>query len=88
MKRTTELWQSRFEPNCCASLRRDLGRLLKPLRVQHPKGLGGTKPGSLLKTQIPIQTHHWDKTLPGFMEADTVAHCGTSPAGDFVWTLP
>lgn len=37
-----------------------LDRLLKPLRVQHPKGLSGTKPGSLLKTQIPIRTHHWD----------------------------
>jgi len=64
-----------------------LDRLLKPLRVQHPKGLSGTKPGSLLKTQIPIRTHHWDETLPGFMEADTVAHCGTSLAGDFAWSL-
>ncbi|HLF98073.1 MAG TPA: transposase family protein [Methylococcaceae bacterium] len=64
-----------------------LDRLLKPLRVQYPQGLGGTKPGSLLKTQIPIRTHHWDETLPGFMEADTVAHCGNSLAGDFVWSL-
>ena len=39
-----------------------LDRLLKPLRIQHPKGLSGTKPGSLLKTQIPIRTHHWDET--------------------------
>jgi hypothetical protein len=64
-----------------------LDRLLKPLRVQHPKGLSGTKPGSLLKTQIPIRTHHWDETQPGFVEADTVAHCGNSLAGDFVWSL-
>jgi len=64
-----------------------LDRLLKPLRVQHPKGLSGTKPGSLLKTQIPIRTQHWDETQPGFMEADTVAHCGNSLAGDFVWSL-
>ena len=64
-----------------------LDRLLKPLRVQHPKGLSGTKPGSLLKTQIPVRTHHGDETQPGFVEADTVAHCGTSLAGDFVWTL-
>lgn len=64
-----------------------LDRLLKPLRIQHPKGLSGTKPGSLLKTQIPIRTHHWDETQPGFVEADTVAHCGNSLAGDFAWSL-
>ncbi|NOU13165.1 MAG: integrase [Methylococcaceae bacterium] len=64
-----------------------LDRLLKPLRIHHPKGLSGTKPGSLLKTQIPIRTHHWDETQPGFIEADTVAHCGNSLAGDFVWSL-
>jgi len=64
-----------------------LDRLLKPLRAGHPKGLTGTKPGSLLKTQIPIRTHHWDETLPGFLEADTVAHCGHSLAGDFTWSL-
>lgn len=64
-----------------------LDRLLKPLRVQHPKGLSGTKPGSLLKSQTPIRNHHWDETQPGFVEADTVAHCGNSLAGDFVWSL-
>lgn len=64
-----------------------LDRLLKPIRVKNPKGLSGTKPGSLLKTQIPIRTHHWDETLPGFVEADTVAHCGNSLEGNFVWSL-
>lgn len=64
-----------------------IDRLLKPVRALHPKGLSGTKPGTLLKNQIPIRTTHWDITLPGFMEADTVAHCGNSLAGDFVWSL-
>lgn len=64
-----------------------IDRLLKPVRAQHPKGLSGTKPGTLLKNQIPIRTTHWDITLPGFMEADTVAHCGNSLAGNFVWSL-
>ena len=64
-----------------------IDRLLKPVRTQHPKRLGGTKPGTLLKQQIPIRTAHWDISLPGFMEADTVAHCGNSLAGDFVWSL-
>lgn len=64
-----------------------IDRLLKPVRVQHPRGLSGTRPGTLLKHQIPIRAMHWDITLPGFMEADTVAHCGNSLAGDFVWSL-
>ena len=64
-----------------------IDRLLKPVRVQHPRGFSGTKPGTLLKHQIPIRTTHWDIALPGFMEADTVAHCGNSLAGDFVWSL-
>ena len=65
-----------------------IDRLLRPVRLkQGRKGLGGTKPGSLLKNQIPIRTHHWDVSQPGFVEADTVAHCGNSLAGDFVWSL-
>lgn len=64
-----------------------LDRLLKAARVAHPKGLCGTKPGTLLKKQIPIRCEHWDITQPGFIEADTVAHCGSSLAGDFVWSL-
>jgi hypothetical protein len=47
----------------------------------------GTRPGYLLKNQIPIKTDHWDVSRPGFMEADTVAHCGNSLAGDFIWSI-
>jgi hypothetical protein len=65
-----------------------IDRLLAPLRAQAGRrGLSGTKPGTLLKHQIPLQTNTWDASLPGFMEADTVAHCGSSLAGDFVWSL-
>jgi len=65
-----------------------IDRLLKPVRVVHGrKGLSGTRPGSLLKNQIPIRTDFWDVSQPGFMEADTVAHCGNSLAGDFIWSL-
>ncbi|MFZ4859885.1 MAG: hypothetical protein ACOYL3_26255 [Desulfuromonadaceae bacterium] len=63
-----------------------IDRLLKPVRVLHKKGRCGTKPGTLLKNQIPIKTHNWDVTRPGFFEADTVAHCGNSMAGDFVYS--
>jgi hypothetical protein len=65
-----------------------IDRLLKSSRLTYKrKGLTGTKPGYLLKNQIPIKTDYWDVTRPGFMEADTVAHCGDSMAGDFVWSL-
>ena len=65
-----------------------LDRLLAPARAQHPlRGRCGTKPGSLLKTEIPIRTGTWDVRRPGYLEADSVAHCGASLAGDFIWSL-
>ncbi len=51
------------------------------------KGLATTKPGSIIKKHIPIKTDQWDEQQPGFLEADTVAHCGTSVAGMFVNTV-
>lgn len=64
-----------------------IDRVLKPTRVKYGKGRSGTKPGTLLRTQIPIRTDYWDANKPGYLEADTVAHCGTSLAGDFIWSL-
>jgi hypothetical protein len=65
-----------------------IDRVLKPVRLAYGrKGLSGTRPGTLLKNQIPIRTDFWDISQSGFMEADTVAHCGNSLAGDFVWSI-
>lgn len=65
-----------------------IDRLLKHLRASsHKWGLSTTKPGSLLKRHIPIATDQWDESRPGYLEADTVAHCGTSADGTFVFTL-
>ena len=64
-----------------------LDRLLCAERADTPHGLGGTKPGSLLRTHIPIQGEVWDEQHLGFLEADSVAHCGSSLAGDFIWSL-
>jgi transposase InsO family protein len=67
---------------------RTLDRLLRPVRKLHGnRGKCGTKPGTLLRHQIAIKTEHADVHQPGVMEADTVAHCGESLAGDFVWSL-
>lgn len=67
---------------------RTLDRLMKPVRKRHgARGKCGTRPGSLLRHQIPIKVEHADVNQPGVMEADTVAHCGNSLDGDFVWSL-
>jgi hypothetical protein len=65
-----------------------IDRLLERARIQHTrKGRATTKPGTLLRKQIPIATGQWRQNRPGFVEADTVAHCGTTVAGQFAWTL-
>lgn len=51
------------------------------------RGRTTTKPGALVKKRIPIQTNQWDQSVPGFLEADTVAHCGNSTQGQFVYTV-
>ncbi len=64
-------------------------RLLRPARqAARPHGLGTTKPGRLLKQQIPVRTFaEWSDARPGFCEADLVAHCGGTAEGVFLYTL-
>lgn len=65
-----------------------IDRLLKPTRrIYGSRGRCGTRPGTWLKHQVPIKTDHSDVDRPGFLQADTLAHCGESMEGDFVWTL-
>ena len=65
-----------------------LDRLLAPARAEYPGGgRCGTKPGGLLRSEIPIRTGSWDLSRPGYLEADSVAHCGASLAGDFIWSV-
>lgn len=63
-----------------------IDRVLKPFK-HLGRGRCGTKPGSLLRSEIPIRTNVWDVNIPGFLEGDTVAHCGGDLSGQFVWTL-
>lgn len=52
------------------------------------KGRSTTKPGTLLKHQIPIRTFSdWDESKAGFFEVDCVANCGDTTAGEYVNTL-
>ena len=57
-------------------------------KKQRPFGIATTKPGSLLKNQIPVRRGtDWDDAVVGFMEIDLVAHCGASAKGEFILTL-
>ena len=66
-----------------------MDRLLKFDRQKlKPFGLSTTKPGSLLKNQIPIRRGtDWDDAVPGFFEIDLVAHCGDNTRGQYANTL-
>jgi hypothetical protein len=65
---------------------RTLDRLLAPLRGQGA-GRSLTRPGTLLRQQIPIRGSLWEDNQPGWLETDTVALCGGSVAGEFVWMV-
>ena len=65
-----------------------IDRVLRAARVQHPrKGLSATRPGTLLRHQVPTRSGPPDTRRPGSVEADTVAHCDDSTEGDYVNSL-
>ncbi len=67
---------------------RTVDRALKPHRTTLKRRLyGRTKPGTLLKHQIPVRTERWDTTEVGWCETDTVAHCGESGEGEFAFSV-
>ena len=59
-----------------------IDRVLKPYEAEHGKSF--TRPGSLIRNEIPISDNQWDISLPGYVEADTVAHCGGSTYGESI----
>ena len=67
---------------------RQIDRRLRERKQRIKRRLyGTTRPGSLLKHQIPIKTEQWDVTQPGYLEIDLVSHSGASAAGEFLHTL-
>jgi len=77
------------EAKLCQMSPSTIDRLLRPYRrIGGRKSLSTTKPGSLLKSAIPIRTFaDWKEEQPGFMETDLVAHCGESTEGFYLNTL-
>lgn len=66
-----------------------IDRRLARARERMPiRGRSTTKPGTLLKSSIPIRTYaDWDDAQPGFLEIDLVAHCGETTTGEYLHTL-
>jgi len=68
--------------------RSSIDRCLAPVRFRQPHGRSTTKPGTLLKKNIPVRTFaDWKEDQPGFLEIDCVAHCGEDISGQFLYTL-
>ncbi len=62
-----------------------IDRLLKFVRIK--RGISGTRQGTYLKARIPISILDWNIGRPGYLEGDTVAHCGETLIGEFVNSL-
>lgn len=63
-----------------------IDRLLQPFKSLKPKGLSTTT-SSALKHRIPLRTLDSKAACPGIVNADTVAHCGFSIAGEYMNSL-
>ncbi|MBM3710359.1 MAG: hypothetical protein FJW61_08070 [Actinobacteria bacterium] len=67
-----------------------IDRLLKPIKDKLIIGKcrSFTKPGTLLKHQVPIKTFSdWDDATPGYFEADLVGHDGGNTNSDFCYSI-
>jgi hypothetical protein len=79
---------SRLEKQLLQISPRQMDRRLQPYRVQAKRRLyGRTKPGPLLKHQIPIRAERWETSEPGFTEIDLVSHSGDRADGEFIHSL-
>jgi len=78
-----------IEAQLCRMSPSTIDRLLRPWRrVGGRRPFTTTKPGSLLKSSIPIRTFaDWQEDGPGFIEIDLVSHCGESAEGFYLTTL-
>jgi hypothetical protein len=65
-----------------------IDRVLAPRKV----GSGAVnrrtpKTNAAIKALVPVRAECWDAREPGWLEADTVAHCGGDMGGSFLWSL-
>lgn len=90
LRRDNEL--SLCDEHACLLVAMSAATIDRRLRTERarlmPRGRSHTKPGTLLKSQIPIRTWaEWTDTTPGFVEIDLVGHEGGNSTGEFCFTL-
>lgn len=96
MRVALPLWLPYYsDPSCTPEIRAllvsmspaTIDRYLKPYRKDTTfRGLSATR-RSWVKSKIPIELLQGAVLEPGFIEADTVAHCGSSLLGEFIYSL-
>ncbi|HLN12867.1 MAG TPA: transposase [bacterium] len=67
-----------------------IDRLLRSVRRLHQRhGVATTSPSiAAVRAQVPVRTFgEWDNVAPGNVQADLLAHCGTSTYGFFLTSL-
>lgn len=67
----------------------EMDRLLKPIRAlwRRQTNTGTRSAKNRFKTEVPLKPLGVPPTTTGYIEVDTVAHCGDSLSGHFFWTL-
>ena len=80
---------SEIEAKLCRMSPATIDRRLRGWRQRGGRrSFSTTKPGSILRSAIPIRTFaDWQEDRPGFIEVDLVAHCGESLEGFHLYTL-
>jgi len=78
-----------IEAELCRMSPATIDRVLQPWKQEAGRrSFSTTKPGTLLRSSIPIRTFaDWQENRPGFIEVDLVAHCGESLDGFYLNTL-
>jgi len=63
---------------------RQIDRVLASSKV---RGRKGPAPGCQVRAQVPLRTGPWEVSTPGWVEVDSVAHCGGNMGGSFAWSV-
>lgn len=65
-----------------------IDRLLAPVRASDGRRRAvPPRSNAAIRAEVPVRAECWSVEEPGWLEADTVAHCGGSMAESFIWTL-
>lgn len=65
-----------------------IDRVLAAKKIAYPARKRRTpKANAAIKALVPIRAESWDAKQPGWLEADTVAHCGGDMGASFIWSL-